>query len=166
MGLDQEYEMKELKERRKLQMRNKAVKKGIQRPSVVPTLPRYTCSPNTRDVQTPERTETVRSCMKVVLRFSEPSGWRPCGRRSWESGTRDLKPNCPSGAVSDLVRRREIQRLQRVRRRLLMMVVLRRNMKRKRRITRRRKRNKSSMTDLILLIHNIPYISLLPISRN
>merc|ERR1712178_199938 len=138
----------------------------IPRPSVVLTLPRYTCSPNTRDVQTPEHTETVRNCMKVVLRSSEQSGSSPCGRTNWESGTRDLKLSCPSGAVSVLARRREIQRLQRVRKRQVMMVVLRRNMKRKRRITRRRKRNKSSMTDLILLIHNIPYISLLPISRN
>merc|ERR1711976_850798 len=163
MGLDQEYEMKELKERRKLQMRNKAVKKGIQRPSVVPTLPRYTCSPNTRDVQTPEHTVRERSCMKEEPRSSEQRCWSRCGRTNTESGPRDPRSGCPSGLVRDLARSPETPRHLRVRRVVPRLRPKRMNtMKRKRSMTRRRKSKNTSKEQKY---KNIPYISLLPLTN-
>merc|ERR1719323_867124 len=97
--VDQDYELKELNERRKLQLRNKAIKKGlIPRLSVELILQPSTCSPSTRGGQTPGHTETGRSCTRGEPRSSELSGWRLSGKRSWESGTRDPRPSCPSGA--------------------------------------------------------------------
>merc|ERR1711874_398302 len=44
--LAQDYELKELKERQKIQLRNKAIKKGLDpEPSLASTLPRSACSP-------------------------------------------------------------------------------------------------------------------------
>merc|ERR1712012_251587 len=136
------------------------VSSAILPASVVPIPPPFTCSPNTSVEQTPERTVTERSCMREVLRSSDLNGWRLCGKRSWENGRRDPRPNCPSGAVSAQARRKVIQRPLRVRRKRLK-PRQRRNMTKRRRSTMRR-RNNSRRTETSLLIQNIPYISLLP----
>merc|ERR1712154_167456 len=49
-------------------------------------------------------------------RSSDPSIWRPPGRRSTTSSPRDPPRSCPSGLVRDPARRRETLRLPRVRR--------------------------------------------------
>merc|ERR1712226_654484 len=90
--LDQDYEFKELAERQKLQLRNKAIKKGLDPESFTQKHPPpFTCSPSTSGGQTPGHTATARSCTKVALRLSALSGWSPCGRRSSQS-SRNAQP--------------------------------------------------------------------------
>merc|ERR1712107_512317 len=67
-------------------------------------------------------------------------------RRSMMSGARDLPRSFPSGLVRDLARRRENQRLQRVRKVRKLPQLMRKIMKRrKKKRSMMRKRNKSSI---------------------
>merc|ERR1712080_134342 len=50
-------------------------------------------------------------------RFSEWLTWMKCGRRSMMSGPRGPQRSCPSGLVSDLVRRLVIQKALKVKKR-------------------------------------------------
>merc|ERR1712223_90088 len=137
--LDQDYELKELAERQKLQLRNKAIKKGLDPESFTQKHPPpSTCSPSTRGGRTRGRTATARSCTRAAPRGSAPSGWSRCGRRSSPSSRSAPPRSCPSGSECDLARRLEIRRLLRVRRRPL----LRRLPRRSTRKRRRRKRSK------------------------
>merc|ERR1712029_326696 len=148
--LDQEYEMKELKERQKLQMRNKAIKKGLDPEAFCGLIPQgYTCSPSTRDEQTQGHTERGKSCTKVVPRSSEQSGSSPCGRTRTQNGPRDQRPGCPSGSVRDPARSPETPRPLRVRRPPKLRLRKKRNtMRMRRNMTRRRKSNLFTRTTL------------------
>merc|ERR1712083_22574 len=138
--LDQDYELKELAERQKLQQRNKAIKKGLDPESFTQKHPPPSgCSPSTRGGQTPGHTATARSCTRVAPRLSAQSGWSPCGRRSSQSSPSAQPRSCQSGSESAPAKRLEIRRRPRVRRRPLLRRPPRRNTRRKRRITRRRR---------------------------
>merc|ERR1712112_788712 len=80
--------------------------------------------------QTPEPMTTEKSCMKVDGRFSEWLTLMRCGRRSMMSGPRGPQRSCPSGLVSDQVRRLVIRK------------ALREKKRKKRRKKRRRRRKK------------------------
>merc|ERR1711976_415663 len=141
--VDQDYELKELNERRKLQLRNKAIKKGLDPEAFCGSHPpKIHMFSNTKGGQTPVPTATERSSTKVEPKSFAPSGWNKCGRKSWENGTSVQRQSCPSGAAFVPARRRAIPRLQRVRKRLLMMPLRRNMMKKRRSMMRRRKRNK------------------------
>merc|ERR1712233_33432 len=101
----------------------------------------YTCSPNTREEQTPEHTEKGKSCTRVVLRFSEQSGSSQCGRTRTPNGPRGQRPGCPSGSVRDPARSQETPRLLRVRRLLRPRLKKKRNMTKMRRNMMRRKKS-------------------------
>merc|ERR1711881_751123 len=57
---------------------------------------------------------TEKSCMKEDGRFSEWLTSMNCGKRSMMSGPRGPQRSCPSGSVSDLVRRLVIQKALRM----------------------------------------------------
>merc|ERR1712198_417267 len=115
--LDQEYEMKELKERQKLQMRNKAIKKGLDPEAFCGAHPPRIHMFSKYERRTDTRTYGERkSCTRVVLRSSEQSGSSPCGRTRTQNGPRDQRPGCPSGSVRDPARSPETPRLLRVKR--------------------------------------------------
>merc|ERR1712029_358108 len=79
--LDQDYEMKELQERQKLQMRNKAIKKGLDPEAFCGAHPpRIHMFSKYRGGHTQEHTEKERSCTREELRFSGQNGWSPCGK--------------------------------------------------------------------------------------
>merc|ERR1719420_1104429 len=138
--------MKELQERQKLQMRNKAIRRVlILRLSVVLILQGYTCSPNTRGGQTQEHTEKERSCTREELRFSGQNGWSQCGKTRTQNGQREQRPDFQSGSEKDPVKRPEIQRLPRERKVALKMLLKKRNMTKKRR----------SMTSMLLKKRNM-----------
>merc|ERR1712108_135412 len=139
--LDQDYELKELAERQKLQQRNKAIKKGLDPESFTQKHPPQSgCSPSTRGGRTQEATATARSCTRVEPKSLGPSGWSQTGRRSSPS-SRSVPPrNCQSGSESDQAKRPAIRRHPRVRRKLQLKRRLRRNTRKKRRKKRRRKR--------------------------
>merc|ERR1719209_2598314 len=139
--LDQDYELKELAERRSCS-RGTRPSRRVSTPSPSPRstpLPSG-CSPSTRGGRTPEATATARSCTRAAPRSSEPSGSSRPGRRS-SPNSRSVPPrSCQSGSESDQAKRLEIRRLPRVRKRLQLRRRLRRNTKKKRRKKRRRKR--------------------------
>merc|ERR1719481_1954079 len=132
--LDQDYELKELAERQKLQQRNKAIKKGLdpesftgKHPPVIRMFSKYERRTDTRSYG------DRRNFTREVLRSSGQKLLSPSGRRSWPSSRRG-PPKRP-----------EIRRLPRVRRTLEAMRLLpkkrRRSMTRRKR--RRRRRSKS-----------------------
>merc|ERR1711982_170573 len=130
--------LKELNERRKLQLRNKAIKKGLDpeafcgaHPPRIHMFSKYERRTDTRTYG--DRKKLYEGGAEIIR-----SEWlEAVGRRSSESGTRDPRPSCPSGAVSVLARRREIQRPPRARRRGLK-PRLRKSMRKGRRTMRRR----------------------------
>merc|ERR1711981_1472686 len=93
--LTQELDLKELKERQKAQLRQKALKKGLD----------------------PEPMMIGRSCTKVAGRSSEQSLLMLSGKRSMRNGPRGHPRNFPSGLVRGQARRLEMLRLLKVRKR-------------------------------------------------
>merc|ERR1711936_1288915 len=126
--LDQDYEFKELAERQKLQLRNKAIKKGLDPESF-----------------TQKHPPTIHMFSKYEPRLSAPSGWSPCGRRSSQSFQSVPPRSCQSGSESGQAKRLAIRRRPRVRRRLLLRRPQRRSTRRRRKITRRRRRKRSKL---------------------
>merc|ERR1712184_5980 len=86
---------------------------------------------------------TEKSCMKVDGRFSEWLTLMRCGRRSMMSGPRGPQRSCPSGLVSDQVRRLVIRKALRERKREKVWLHQRKKRKRRRKKRRRRKKKKS-----------------------
>merc|ERR1712226_691426 len=103
-----------------------------------PTHPPSTCSPSTSGERTPEPTETGRSCTREGPRWSGPSGSRLCGKKSWQSSTKDQKRSCPSGAGCGLAEKRVTLKLLREKRKR----PRRRKLRRKKRIMMRMRKKK------------------------
>merc|ERR1712106_828966 len=147
--LDQDYEFKELAERQKLQLRNKAIKKGLDPESFTGAHPQpSTCSPSMSAELTPEPTETERSCTKEELRLSGLRCWRLAGRRSLVNGQRDQKQSFQNGSEFVQAKRQETQKHQRVKKmpQLKKLKPKKNMMKRKRKKRRRKRRNKRFLT--------------------
>merc|ERR1711868_163405 len=92
--VDQDYELKELNERRKLQLRNKAIKKGLDpeafcgaHPPTIHMFSKYERRTDTRTYS--DRKKLYEGGAEII----RSDGWRPCGKRSWENGRRDPRPN-------------------------------------------------------------------------
>merc|ERR1712130_325340 len=142
--VDQDYELKELNERRKLQLRNKAIKKGLDpeafcgsHPPKIHMFSKYERRTDTRTYG--DRKKLYEGGADIIRAEWLETMWK----ESLENGTRGPRQSCPSGAAFVQERRRVIQRPPRVRKRLPMMLVVMRNMmKRRRNMMRRRKRNK------------------------
>merc|ERR1712029_1732 len=79
-------------------------------PSHKNILPPFTCSPSTKEGQTPEPTETGKSCTKVVPRSSEPKHSKQLGRRSLPNGQRDQRQSFPNGSEFAQAKKKETQR--------------------------------------------------------
>merc|ERR1712192_395748 len=125
--LDQDYEFKELAERQKLQLRNKAIKKGLDPESF-----------------TQKHPPTIHMFSKYERRSCAPSGWNRCGRRSSQSFQSVPPRSCQSVSESGQAKRLEIRRRPRVRRRLPLRRPQRRSTRKRRKTTRRRRRRKRS----------------------
>merc|ERR1719239_1110815 len=145
--LDQDYELKELAERQKLQQRNKAIKKGLDPESFTQKHP-----PTIRMFSKYERRTDTRSygdrkkLYGAAPRSSEPSGSSRPGRRSSPS-SRSVPPrSCQSGSESDQAKRLEIRRHPRVRKRLQLRRRLRRSKHCKCQIVRHKRRRGISPT--------------------
>merc|ERR1719237_1385734 len=169
--LDQDYELKELKERQKLQMRNKAIKKGLDpeafsgaHPPRIHMFSKYERRTDTRTYGDRKKlyeggAEIVRAEWLESMWKDKLGEWnkRPksklpkwCGVRP---GKKEGDPETPEGeedageedaGESGLARRRETQRHPRARRTLERRPPLRRSTRRRRRITMRRRRRRRS----------------------
>merc|ERR1711862_1090368 len=142
----QDYDLKELKERQKQQLRQKAMKKGLDPEALTGKYPpkirmysKYERRTDTRFMM------TERSCTRVAGKLSELNILKLPGRRSTMNGARDHPRSFPSGLVRDPARRRESLRLLRERREKRLPQLRRRNMM-KRRKKRSMMRRKSKQT--------------------
>merc|ERR1712098_599234 len=137
--LDQDYEFKELAERQKLQLRNKAIKKGLDpesftgaHPPKIHMFSKYERRTDTRTYG--DRKKLYEGGAEVIRAEWLESMWKGSSQ-SFQS----VPPrSCQSGSESDQARRLAIRRLPRVRRRL----PLRRPQRRK---TTRRRRKRSKL---------------------
>merc|ERR1712226_1011668 len=78
------------------------------------------------------------SCTREGPRWSGPSGSRLCGKKSWQSSTKDQKRSCPSGAGCGLAEKRVTPKLLREKRKR----PRRRKLRRKKRIMMRMRKKK------------------------
>merc|ERR1712054_535157 len=121
---NQDYEFKELTERQKIQLRNKAVKKGLDPESFTGAHP-------------PK--------IRMFSKYERRTDTRTYGKKNIMNGLRDQKPDFLSGLGNVLAKSLEIQKLLKVKR----MVVQkkwrkrRRKKRKKKRSMMRRKKNKS-----------------------
>merc|ERR1712080_793409 len=148
MGLDQDYEFKELAERQKLQLRNKAIKKGLDPESFTgkhpPTIHMFSKYERRTDTRTYGDRKKLYEGGAEVLRAE---CLRVVGRRSSQSSQSAPLVNFPNGSVSGPARRLVIPKLLRVKRKLLQRLRLRRSTMRKKKRRRRRKR-RSNLTSI------------------
>merc|ERR1712043_28637 len=108
----QDYDLKELKERQKQQLRQKAMKKGLDPEALTGKYhQRSACTPNMNAELTQEPTKTDESCTKAVGKLQELNISKLCGRRSILNGKRGQRPNCQNGSENAQARRPENQNL-------------------------------------------------------
>merc|ERR1740128_1541615 len=142
--LAQDYELKELKERQKVQLRQKAMKKGLdpealtgKHPPKIRMFSKYKRRTDTRTYG--DRKKLYEGGWEVVRAEMLEAMWKD----NTTTGPSAQKPVCPSGSARGQARRPETPRPPRARRRTPAARPLRRNMmKRKRKRRRRRKRRK------------------------
>merc|ERR1712226_1004575 len=96
------------------------------------------CSPSTRGGLTRAPTQTGRDSTREAGRWSGQKCWKRSTRRSWTNGTREPNLDFLSGSESALVKRPELQTLQRARKTRLRVQL-------PRKCTRRRRRMKTMM---------------------
>merc|ERR1711890_67784 len=143
--LDQDYEFKELAERQKLQLRNKAIKKGLDPEAFTgkypPTIHMFSKYERRTDTRTYGDRKKLYEGGAEVLRAEWLEGlWK----RSSQSSQSAPLVNFPSGSVSGPARRLVIPKLLRVKRMLLqMLLTLRRSLKRKKKRRRRRRKKRN-----------------------
>merc|ERR1711994_1088049 len=75
------------------------------------------CSPSTRGGLTRAPTQTGRDSTRDAFSWSGQKCWKRSTRRNWTNGTREPNLDFLSGSESALVKRPELQILQRARRR-------------------------------------------------
>ena len=160
--LDQDYEFKELAERQKLQLRNKAIKKGLDPESFTqkhpPTIHMFSKYERRTDTRTyGDRKKLYEGGAEVIRAEWLESMWkekfaefskRPAKKLPKWFGVRPgKKAGDPETPEVLLFYTSNITSLSRVRRRLQLKRRPRRNTRRKRRKKRRRKRSKRLMTN-------------------
>merc|ERR1712106_742856 len=144
--LDQDYEFKELAERQKLQLRNKAIKKGLDPESFTGAHPATIHMFSKYERRTDTRTYGDR---KKLLRLSGQKCWNHAGRRSSVSGQRGQRPSFQNGLECAQAKSQETQRHQRVRKMLQLKKRLKkttRKKKKRRRRKKKRRRNKKFLS--------------------
>merc|ERR1712080_527086 len=152
----QDYELKELKERQKMQLRNKAIKKGLDPEALTgahpPTIRMYSKYERRTDTRTyGDRKKLYEGQYEVERAEKLEAAWK----EKYAEWTKRPKAVCPSGLVRGLARRLEILRPQRVEMKLLKKLRRKFMMKKKKKRRRRRKRRKSKSWSPIpeILIH-------------
>merc|ERR1712136_283055 len=143
--LTQELDLKELKERQKAQLRQKALKKGLDPEAFVGKYPPMIRMYSKYERRTDTRTYDDRKKLyEGGWKSSELNPLTPSGRRSTKNGPRDQQRNFPSGSVRDPARKLEMLKPQRVRKKVVRKPLQRRKTtKKKRRRKKKRKRRKS-----------------------
>merc|ERR1712141_128784 len=137
----QDYDLKELKERQKQQLRQKAMKKGLDPEALTEsTHPRFACTPNMNAELTQEHTKTGESCMKAVGRSYTQNTSKNLGKKRWKIGRQGRNPNCQNGSESAQARNPENQNLPRMTKKEVKLPQLK--LKRKKRKKKRKKRRK------------------------
>merc|ERR1712107_590162 len=145
--LAQDYELKELKERQKIQLRNKAIKKGLdpeaftgKHPPKIRMFSKYERRTDTRTYG--DRKKLYEGGWEVVRAEMLEAMWKD----KYDDWTKRPRQACPSGSVSALARRLETQRLLRVRRKKWeaeTAVPRKKSMKKRRRRKKRRKKKRN-----------------------
>merc|ERR1712210_259016 len=142
--VNQERDLQELKERQKAQLRQKALKKGLDPEAFVGKYPPMIRMYSKYERRTPEPMMIGRSCTKVAGRSSEQSLLMLSGKRSMRNGPRGHPRNFPSGLVRGQARRLEMLRLLKVRRMVVRKHLQMKSMMKKRKRKKKRRRKKKS----------------------
>merc|ERR1719481_2323714 len=118
--LDQDYELKELAERQKLQQRNKAIKKGLdpesftgKHPPVIRMFSKYERRTDTRSYG------DRRSCMREELRSSVQKLLKLPGKRNLQNSRRGQLRDYLNGSEYDQAKRPETQKPLKAKRELV-----------------------------------------------
>merc|ERR1712226_399976 len=106
------------------------------------------CSPSTRGGLTRAPTQTGRDSTREAGRWSGPKCWKRSTRKNWTSGTREPNLDFLSGSESALVKRPELQILQRARKTRLRVQLPRKCTRRRRRRMKTMMRRKSNATNI------------------
>jgi len=166
---EQDYEFKELNERQKIQLRNKAIKKGLDpesytgaHPPKIRMFSKYERRTDTRSYG--DRKKLYEGGVEVMRAEMLEAMWK----ESSMNGARGQRPGCQSGLEKDLERRLvmltllrvEKRRRQQLRKRL-MMKKMRKNMRRKRKnkICRNVRHTSSGDTSQSLIIVSMSRIT-------
>merc|ERR1719402_851050 len=142
--LDQDYELKELKERQKLQLRNKAIKKGLDPESFTgahpPTIHMFSKYERRTDTRTYGDRKKLYEGGAEVLRAEALD--LP-GRKSLQNSQRDQRPSFQNGLECAQVKRREILKHPKVKKRQQKRPKKKKiTMRKKKRRRRKKRRNK------------------------
>merc|ERR1711890_46094 len=133
------------KERQKMQLRNKAIKKGLDPEALTGAHPPKIRMDSKYERRTDTRTYGDRKKLyEGQYEVERAESLKQCGRRNTPNGPSDQRPACPSGLVRGLERRLEILRLQRVEMKLPRKLRRKFMMKKKKKRRRRKKRRKSN----------------------
>merc|ERR1740137_117505 len=139
--LDQDYEFKELAERQKLQLRNKAIKKGLDPESFTGAHPPTIHMFSKYERRTDTRTYGDRKKLyEEELKLSGQKCLKQHGKRSSMNGQSDQKPGFQNGLEFVQEKRKETQKHQRVRKMLLRKPQRKKKIMMKRKKRRRRKK--------------------------
>merc|ERR1712072_928114 len=106
----QDYELRELKERQKMQLRNKAIKKGLDPEALTgkhpPKIRMYSKYERRTDTRTyGDRKKLYEGGWEVVRAETLETMWK----EKYDDWPKSQEPACPSGSVSDLAKRPETQ---------------------------------------------------------
>merc|ERR1712080_465847 len=154
--INQAKDLAELKERQKAQLRQKAVRKGLDPDALSGNHPpKIRMYSKYERRQTPGPMATGSSISKVDMRLKDQRFLKPPGRRSMKNGLRGPSEDCPSGSVNDQERKLVIPRASKMARKELKEPHQRmRSLKKKKRKRRRKKkRRKNNSRTSQLLIH-------------
>merc|ERR1712226_1725268 len=105
------------------------------------------CSPSTRGGLTRAPTQTGRDSTREAGRWSGQKCWKRSTRRSWTNGTREPNLDFLSGSEGALVKRPELQTLQRARKTRLRVQLPRKCRRRRRMKTMMRRKSNANNID-------------------
>merc|ERR1712020_858994 len=142
--------LKELKERQKQQLRQKAMKKGLDPEALTgkypPKIRLYSKYERRTDTRTYEdRRKLYEGGWEVVRAEHLQALWK----EKYEEWLKRPKTKLPSGSARDPARNPETQSLPTMKRRVVLRLLLKRRRKRKRRKKKRRRKSKRNFQSLI-----------------
>ena len=146
--INQDYELTELKERQKVQLRQKAAKKGLDPEAFTGKYPPRIRMFSKYERRTDTRTYAGRESTREAGRWSGQKCWKRSTRRNWTNGTREPNLDFLSGSESALVKRPELQILQRARKTRLRVQLPRKCTRRRRRRMKTMMRRKSNANNI------------------